>query len=245
MLTMTIGNRFCGPPGTGNGGYVCGLLARNIEGAAEVAMRAPVPLETALDVVEVQPGQWEARAGTKTVATGKRATLVLSRIERATREQAAAAEQRPVVRFAEHLVPRCFVCGHERQPGDGLRLFPGPLVPRRSGTAFAATWTPDRSLGSPDGRVASEFVWSALDCPTAYAVLYDPAIDNSDGALLLTATMIAAIDERPHVGEPCVITSWETAREGRKRTAEAALFGQDDRVLARARTLWIAPRTGG
>lgn len=243
MPTMTIASRFCGPPNTGNGGYVCGMLARHIDGAVEAAVRAPVPLEAALDVVEVQPGQWEVRASGKTVVTGKGTTLQLSRVERATREQAAAAEQRPVIRFAEHLVPRCFVCGHERQPGDGLRIFTGPLAPGRPGTAFAATWSPDRTLASADGRVAPEFIWSALDCPTGYAVAYDPETDNADNVLRLTATMTVAIDERPPVGEACVITAWETVREGRKRTAEAALFGQDGRVLARTRALWIAPRT--
>lgn len=243
MLTMTIASRFCGPPSTGNGGYVCGILARHMDGAVEAAVRAPVPLETALDVVEAEPGQWELRAGNKTVVTAKRATLELSRIERASHEQAAAAEQRPVIKFAEHKAPRCFVCGHERRPGDGLRLFAGPLMPGRPGTAFAATWTPDKSLASADGRVSYEFMWSALDCPTAYAAMYDHVIDNCDGTPLLTATMTAQVDERPLVGEPCVITSWEIAREGRKRTAEAALFGKDSRILARARVLWIEPRT--
>ena len=41
MLTMTIPHRFRGPPNSGNGGYVCGMLARNIAGAAEVTLRAP------------------------------------------------------------------------------------------------------------------------------------------------------------------------------------------------------------
>ena len=43
MLTMTIPRRFCGPPNSGNGGYVCGTLARCIPGAAEVTLRAPPP----------------------------------------------------------------------------------------------------------------------------------------------------------------------------------------------------------
>jgi hypothetical protein len=41
MLTMTIPHRFRGPPNSGKGGYVCGMLARNIAGAAEVTLRAP------------------------------------------------------------------------------------------------------------------------------------------------------------------------------------------------------------
>jgi len=56
METMTIPRRFRGPPNSGNGGYVCGMLARHITGAAEVALRAPPPLETGLSVVEVGVG---------------------------------------------------------------------------------------------------------------------------------------------------------------------------------------------
>ena len=63
MQTMTIARRFRGPPNSGNGGYVCGMLARYISGAAEVVLRAPPPLETELDVVEIEVGRWELRRG--------------------------------------------------------------------------------------------------------------------------------------------------------------------------------------
>jgi len=56
MQTMTIPRRFRGPPNSGNGGYVCGMLARQIAGAAEITLRAPPPLETELGVVEVGKG---------------------------------------------------------------------------------------------------------------------------------------------------------------------------------------------
>jgi len=48
--TLTIPNRFSGPPGVGNGGYSCGRFAALLGGAAEVTLRRPVPLETALQV---------------------------------------------------------------------------------------------------------------------------------------------------------------------------------------------------
>jgi hypothetical protein len=54
---------FRGPPNSGKGGYVCGMLARHIAGAVEVSLRAPPPLETELGVVEVRGGQWELRQG--------------------------------------------------------------------------------------------------------------------------------------------------------------------------------------
>ena len=52
MTSVVIEKRFCGPPNSGNAGYVCGMLARHITGAAEVTLRAPPPLETELDEVD-------------------------------------------------------------------------------------------------------------------------------------------------------------------------------------------------
>ena len=46
--TVTIPGRFNGPANSGNGGYVCGLLAAHMDGASEVSLRAPPPLEVPL-----------------------------------------------------------------------------------------------------------------------------------------------------------------------------------------------------
>ena len=43
-----IGRQFCGPPNSGNGGYVCGVLAKGLDGPATAVIRAPVPLDTEL-----------------------------------------------------------------------------------------------------------------------------------------------------------------------------------------------------
>jgi len=51
--------------------------------------------------------------------------------------------------------------------------------------------------------------------------------------------MSARIEKRPHPGERCVITAWETGRDGRKRIAEAAAYGEAGTLLAVARTTWI------
>jgi hypothetical protein len=51
MTSIIIDKRYCGPPNSGNGGYVCGRLAQHIPGGAEVTLRAPPPLEKSLDVV--------------------------------------------------------------------------------------------------------------------------------------------------------------------------------------------------
>ena len=53
--TVEVAERFQGPPGTGNGGYVSGMLASYLpESIAargnEATLRAPTPLDVSLEV---------------------------------------------------------------------------------------------------------------------------------------------------------------------------------------------------
>src|ERR1700759_2263298 len=54
---LTIPPRFCGPSGTGNGGYVCGRIAAYVDGPATVTLRRPPPLDTPLAVEQHDEGQ--------------------------------------------------------------------------------------------------------------------------------------------------------------------------------------------
>jgi len=42
---VTIDRRFRGPSDSGNGGYVCGVVAALVGGPAEVTLRSPPPLD--------------------------------------------------------------------------------------------------------------------------------------------------------------------------------------------------------
>jgi hypothetical protein len=238
MQTMTIAHRFRGPPNSGNGGYVCGMLARHISSAAEVVLRAPPPLETDLDVVEVEPGRWELRRGAATIAIGRATTLDMKRLETATYAEAVEAEKRTPVKPHQHLLPMCFVCGPDRAPSDGMRLFAGPLA-RQDAVVFAVPWRPYPSLAAADGLVASEFVWSALDCPTGYVCQFDRETRSFNHLPILLGTLSARIEGRPRPGERCVVTSWQTGREGRRLFSEAALYGEEENLLAFGRAVWI------
>ncbi|TFV48573.1 PaaI family thioesterase [Bradyrhizobium niftali] len=240
MTRIIIDQRYCGPPNSGNGGYVCGRLARHIPGAAEVTLRAPPPLDTPLDAVAIDDGTWELRDGAKIVAIGRAASVELARIETASFEEATAAELLTPVKPHEHPLPTCFVCGPARAKGDGLRIFAGPLGRHARNAVLAASWTPDANLAAEDGLIASEFLWSALDCPTGYACNYNQESDSFDQAPLLLGRMSARIEARPRPGDRCVITAWPTGRDGRKRTAEAAAHDEAGRLLAVARATWIA-----
>jgi len=241
MTSIIINRRYCGPPNSGNGGYVCGRLARHIGDGAEVTLRSPPPLDSKLDVAATEEGTFELRDGATAVATGRSTSVEFARLETASFEEARAAELATPIKPHEHPLPTCFVCGPARAAGDGLRISAGPLGRHslNGSSVFAATWIPDANLAAEDGLIAPEFLWSALDCPTGYASSHDRERGGFDPTPTLLGRMSARIEKRPRPGEGCVITAWETGRDGRKRVAEAAAYGETGELLAVARATWI------
>jgi len=142
----------------------------------------------------------------------------------------AAAATRRFPRFTGHPIPGCFVCGVDRAPGDGLRIFPGPVAGR---DVVAAPWTPDASLGDDAGVVAPEFLWAALDCAGAFAVNEPPR------GLALLGRIAARVAGRVAVGEPCIVVGWALGAEARKLHAGTAVLAADGGVRAVARATWI------
>ena len=61
-----------------------------------------------------------------------------------------------------------------------------------------------------------------------------------DRTPILLGRMSARIEQRPRPGERCVITAWATGHDGRKRSAAAAVHGEDGALLATSRATWIA-----
>ena len=240
MPSITIDKRFCGPPNSGNGGYVCGLLAGHIDGSAEITLRAPPPLEQTLDIVAGAGGAVELRDGVTILATGRPTQIDVSDIPAASYFEAEDAVSRTPDK-ASHPLPTCFVCGPDRAPGDGLRLFAGPLVARadQKTGVFAVPWIPDANLAGSDGRVAPEFVWASLDCPTGYAGKAAPHLGLTGTESILLGRMSARIDARPKPGDRCVVVAWPTGRDGRKIFADGALLGEHGEVLAVAQATWL------
>ncbi|MFO7551621.1 MAG: hypothetical protein R6W80_09445 [Haliea sp.] len=237
--TVLVDRRFCGPPRSGNGGYVCGLLAAQLEGCARVRLRAPPPLDTTLQV-EHAAAQVRLLHGQQVIAEAWPGVLDLvpppaPSLAQSTRAAAGC------VGLTRHVFPRCFVCGPQREAGDGLCIFPGPAG---SAGMVAAPWKPDISLADASGRVAAEFLWAALDCPGFFAVM--PAPEPGQTAVL--GELCARIEGAAVPGEDYVVIGWPLGVDGRRRYSGTAIFSATGDFVAVARATWVevaASRFGG
>jgi hypothetical protein len=223
---VVVAERFHGPPRSGNGGYVCGLAASFVDGPAESTLRAPPPLDVPLDVIR-DGGDVVLRHAAQEIARAKPARPRVTPPPAPGRAEAARAASR-FRGHQDHIFPGCFVCGPAHP--QGLHIFAGPL---NGDGVVAAPWTPSRDLADADGRVAAEFLWAALDCPSYWSL---PQAGNIAAVLgRLTAEIVA----RPNVGDPLVVTAWPLDASGRKHRAGSAIFDADGGLIARAEALWI------
>ena len=226
---LTIARRFNGPPDSGNGGYVCGAFAVATGEDVRVRLQSPPPLDRPLAVVRSEDGLHTLRDGAAVVATARPARLQLEVPSAPPYVQAVWAAQH-YVGFKQHSFPDCFVCGPHRRRGDGLRIFPGLL----DSGIVAAPWLPADDLGGPDGKVAVEFHWAALDCPGYFAVVADAP------RTMVLGEMHAHVDRCVRVGDTCTVIGWSLGSDGRKHYAGTAIFDHDGELCARAQATWIA-----
>jgi hypothetical protein len=228
-----VATRFCGPPTSANGGYICGLVADAIGQLVTVRLTAPPLLETDMTLHDGLEGTWYVEHDGVRVAEARPATLddlvvpaAVSYVE--ALDAALHGPSDP----AEHPCPGCFVCGPLRPRGDGLRLFAGP-VPERE--IVATCWLPTADLARADGKIAPEFIAAALDCPGFQSL-------RTGRQPWLLGEYTCRIDRRVHVDEPCVIVGWKVESKGRKSIVGTALFDEDGELCAIARGLWIQPK---
>lgn len=232
--SLMIAPHFCGPPGTGNGGYVAGRLAAQLRarGPLEVTLRRPTPVATRLAIRSVPGPQpaWTLGPRDEVVAEARPSS---AREATPPLRPAPGAVPAPGER-ADHPFPGCFVCGPGRPAPDGLGLAPAPIG---SGGAVAACWRPRGELTDASGHVATAVVWAALDCPGYFAI-------TGDGPLrpLLLGRMTAAVEAPVRAGEQCVVVAWPLGDAGRQHHTATALLDATGRVRAWSRQVWIAPR---
>jgi hypothetical protein len=233
-MDLTIPRRYCGPPESGNGGWVSGALAAHVlttpaAPAVSVRLASPPPLDRPLRVV-VGPAADDTGPAVQ-LLDGDR--LVASAVavpepeptdlRPATARQAWAAEER-YEGLADHPFPTCVVCGTDREPGDALCLRPGPLD---DGTGrYACTWQ------VPDD-VDATLVWAALDCPGGWSA-------GVAGRPMVLGTMTAVVHAVPEPGTTTVVTARQTGAQGRRHWSASALHSADGELVARAEAVWIA-----
>lgn len=242
MTTLTIENRYNGPPDSGNGGYVAGRLAEAALRAAghpgvgpdvpwvEVTLRQPPPLGAPMTVAVTGDGSTVASTGDSVVASARLLTGAPSSAELvpAVPVDAARAAESAYRGLTTHPFPTCWVCGPSRPEHDGYDLRPGLVDDDRT----ACTWAVGQNAAGPSGAVGAAALWAALDCPGAWTALQGEAV-------IVLGRIAAQISAVPQVGDTCVVMGRLVGVDGRKSFTATTVYGPDGAVLGRAVATWI------
>ncbi len=231
--TITISKQYNGPPASANGGYVSGLIAASMAGAASVSLKSPPPLDVALTLLS--DGQSAKLInGDTLIAEGHQTDLDLrvpSLKHGFKTTPIAALETGEFEPFDS-----CFVCGNNRQVDDGLHII-SKSVENRS-DLVAGQWELDENI-STDGFVKPEFIWAALDCPGYFAC--------APGEAALLGKFDAEILRPLPLAEQATVIGWDMtpktknghALSGRKRLAGTAVLNAKGDVIAKALAVWV------
>lgn len=230
--TVVIEERFRGPPNSGNGGYVAGLVAKFAGGHRAVYMRAPAPLAIPLELEDkIEPVRLTYDGKTIAEAVKSDQASLPEVPPPPTLEEARIAGQEAA---CSH--PICYCCGNQVSSAVGLRVHTGQLTGAPDGWV-AGVWNVDAEAIGTDGSAAEEHVWAAIDCPGSYAWL---AKDGVNGGL--TAMMQAEVFELPRAGDECIVFAWPISQMSeRRRLSGTALFDSGGKLMARASQLWVRP----
>jgi hypothetical protein len=247
VAEVVIPSRFNGPPRSANGGYAAGAIVEAVrastdwDGDITVRLLTPPPLEGLLAVatvgrtveVRTRPSSVlgagsDARGGDDLVALARHeGPPVWTGTEPVGLDTARAVEQSyPGLRA--HPFPTCFSCGPGREPGDGLRIFPGRVGEGR----VASSWTPHASVADDHGAVGLPVTWAALDCVGGWS-------SDLEHRPLVLAEMCARVGSPPQAGTPHVVVGTLLRSEGRKTWTASAMF-DGDRLVGQAEQLWLA-----
>lgn len=234
---LVVAYRYRGPARSGNGGYTCGALAALAPDdwpTVTVRLSQPPPLDVAMSVARSE-GLLLASYDGAEVARATKADSDPEPVPPVDPATARAAEA-AYAGLTSHPFPTCFACGTGRDPGDGLRIFPGPVGEGR----VAATWTPDASVAGnwheyrdATREVGHAVTWAALDCAGGWAA-------DVGERLMVLGTMTARLFSLPAVGVEHVVMGEDRGGSGRKKLSAASLYDADGRLVGAAEHVWIA-----
>jgi hypothetical protein len=222
---VIIDERYAGFPDVAHGGYVSGVLAGSFGDGAEVVLRKPPPIGRPLEIAPDGPDRAVLRDGESVVAEASRAESGVE-VPRVVTFDEAEAASRAYPGHSAHPFPSCFCCGPEREPGDGLRIFPGRLP----GSEFvAAPFVADAALADETGVLASELTWAAMDCPQLWALMLAAPPDSPER--VVTSGLAATLHGTLHADQRYIVIAWPAGREGNRLYADAAVLTENgDRV---------------
>jgi hypothetical protein len=225
-----IAARFNGPPGSGNGGYTCGILGSLIGDTAEVTLRKPPTLDKTMTVREGARGL-SLFDGETVVANGRAGTLEMEIPPVPSEQQLLDAQAGFLEARADYGFTTCFVCGPDRAHGDGMRIFPARIAGQE---IVGGHWTPGSDLAGEDGVVDTRVVWAALDCPTFFGASLRGSPKQS-----VLGRMTAQIHRPIHAEQTYTIIGWPIDRNGRRTTGGSAVFTADGDLCAESMGVWL------
>lgn len=120
----------------------------------------------------------------------------------------------------------------ERSQDEAVAIRMGRMA---GGELLAAPWAPLARFADDGRRVASRFVWPALDCPTAA-----PCMPRE--ATCVLARLAARLLRPVRVERPHVVMAWLLGHEGRKHRGAAAIYVPDRDCASMRKGLWIELR---
>ena len=226
---MIVNSRFNGPPNSGNGGYVGGLMAKEIGGIVQVTLHKPPPLDVEMKLAD-QGEEWTLTHKNAIVARAKSSTITIAPKVIPSMADAVLCETR-YPGFKRHAFPHCFVCGPQRSENDGLRLFTGVSG---SGDYVAAPFRSFDDLYDDEGQMKTEFIWSALDCPGAYAIT-----QIQEEKVLVLGRMTVEIKANINKSEKLIVSGWYLGSEKKKNYSGSAIINSDGEVKAIGEATWI------
>ncbi len=232
---IRIATRYQGPSGQGQGGWTAAQFAEALPDPVTIALRAAVPLDADLHVID-HDGSWRLTAGDgTTVMIAESWRGVLPDTTPVSVDEARAARLRFAHEVTEHPAPNCFSCG---AGADAMGVQASPLPDGR----FATDWTVPAWAARPDGSVEPGVVWAAVDCTAAWWVTM-----SDQPRTALTAQLTVEVLEPLEVGATYALVGWGGAGpggwDGRKRHAASAAFDRDGRCVARSSSFWLSVDT--
>lgn len=239
--TISIADRFRGPPQSGNGGYVAGVAASllNTDTSVEVTLRSPIPLNSPL-AVHRQSDITTIKHGETLIAEVREAELDLAIPEPPDWQSTSAAQLNspslqhrinPLIPKGTGFHPVCFCCGADHE--DGLQVYAAPVPGTEQ---VAAIWQSKTEWAESDGFLPDSFLWTALDCPGQFAFM---AADIITGML---GRITGEVKRHAKAGQEYLVTGWRIGIEGKKHYAGTAIFDRDKNLLAAAKSVWIGTR---